>query len=837
MDPVHETDVWWDAPTVASLLHSVVRLRPAGRGLLIDDAAAGVAPMAAGVLLRPGYDGKSVGRVPVAANTTTSSPPLPRFIVTTWRAVNPGFTSYTVDTVDGVSMTATLVWYDVARPIAVLALDGDASSDIGVDVNAALAGIQVTDPTLHLGLLGEGEDGSPPPNAPSTPPNAWVAFVGHVQDADAPLPLADGVPSPIRNVRCVVSRSLLASRPRLGAGGGVFDGVGRLIGLDLEDDLAVAGVSGVRPETHALTAAYVAAAVRDAVTVWRGREKLMTATATPLPPITPTLVYRGDIGVTWYAVTVGTATTHYRLPPAMAHLLTPPGYDGPDGPGGPPRVLMVGSVDADAASSPLAPGDVLITVDDAGVVGDDFLALDAALTAALPAGNATMVVSRYGEPLTLTVPVSNVEARATVRVATFGGCTFQEVSVPAARRYQLPAHGSGVLVSTCEGATGVPAGAGGGTKSGGGSQDNAPQGVAADGGGGPVEPSPLLTMLSRSADMQAPPLPALIVGVGGTPVSSLDEFVAATKNAVTATRAASTRPHSALPLVFAFTGVHVGNSRGYSMVDGAAVSPDAATVTEFVLDSRGAWVKRLDPGTPLPSRAPTTPDAVEEDLPTLPSDVVRRTPPRVGRGPTRPTPGDRGGEDAPVAARRPGSAPGWPAAVSAGRGGDVAGVTAGDDAADADSSIQAASEMPTKPATLASLLALAARVLGTRTMQSSGVWTQHQLADMKKAVVSILMHEAVPLENYGPSPSSAGSGFLVDGARGIIATNAHVAGAFAGGWEVTFLDGTVAQVSKEEREGGKGVVACVFPLFTRLRPHPSNRLAPSGTPLNKTSPF
>ena len=811
MDPVDETDVWWDAATVTSLLHSVVRLRPAGRGLLIDDAAAGVAPMAAGVLLRAGYDGKSVGGQAPAANTTTSSPPLPRFIVTTWRAVNPGFTSYTVDTVDGVSMTATLVWYDVARPIAMLALDGDASSDIGVDVNAALSGIQVTDPTLNLGLLGEGEDGSPPPNAPTTPPNAWVAFVGHVQDADAPLPRADGVPSPIRNVRCVVSRSLLASRPRLGAGGGVFDGVGRLIGLDLEDDLAVAGVSGVRPETHALTAAYVAAAVRDAVTVWQGREKLMATTTTPLPSITPTLVHRGDVGVTWHAVTVGTAVTHYRLPPAVAHLLTPPGYDGTDGPGGPPRVLMVGSVDADAAASPLAPGDVLIAVDDAGLLGDDFLALDATLTTALPAGNANMVVSRYGEPLTLTVPVSDVEARATTRVATFGGCTFQEVSVPAARRYQLPAHGSGVLVSTCEGATGVPAGAGGGTKSGGGSKDNAPQGVAADGGGGPVEPSPLLTMLSRSADMQAPPLPALIVGVGGTPVSSLDEFVVATKAAVTTARAASTRPHAALPLVFAFTGVHVGNSRGYSMVDGAAVPSDAAAVTEFVLDARGVWVKKVEPGTPLPSRPPTTPDSVEDDLPTLPSDVVRRTPPRVGRGPTRPTPGDR--DDEPVAARRPGSAPGWPTAVVAGRGGDVAGVATGDDAADADAetSVEAVSELPAKPATLASLLSLAARVLGKRTMQSSGVWSQAQLADMKKAVVSILMHEAVPLENYGPSPSSAGSGFLVDGARGIIATNAHVAGAFAGGWEVTFFDGTVVEVRKEER--GRGGWCSVFFFF------------------------
>ena len=343
-DPVDEADVWWDGPTLGRLTRSVVRLRPAGRGLLIDDASAGVAPMAAGVVLRSGYDGRKKNATRAAGNTTTTSP-LPTFIVTTWRAVNPGFTTYTVDTADGAVASATLVHYDLGRPLAVLALDGGAAPpEAGVDVNAGLDGLQVGDPTLGIGLLGEGEDGSPPPSTPGpTPPQAWVAFTGYVQDAAAPLPRAEGVPSPIRNVRCLISRALLA-RPRLGAGGGVFDASGRLVGLDLEDDLAVAGVSGFRPETHSLPAAYVAAAVREAAAVWRSR-------AAPSPPSPPLVIHRGDLGVTWHAVPVGTAVANYRMPAALAPMVRVPGFDGPDGTGGVPRVLVAGSVDAGAPSA------------------------------------------------------------------------------------------------------------------------------------------------------------------------------------------------------------------------------------------------------------------------------------------------------------------------------------------------------------------------------------------------------------------------------------------------------------------------------------------------------
>jgi hypothetical protein len=42
----------------------------------------------------------------------------------------------------------------------------------------------------------------------------------------------------------------------------------------------------------------------------------------------------------------------------------------------------------------------------------------------------------------------------------------------------------------------------------------------------------------------------------------------------------------------------------------------------------------------------------------------------------------------------------------------------------------------------------------------------------------------------------------VDAAAGIIATNAHVAGATVGGWEVLFFDGSTAPVGDGEERGG-----------------------------------
>ena len=79
-------------------------------------------------------------------------------------------------------------------------------------------------------------------------------------------------------------------------------------------------------------------------------------------------------------------------------------------------------------------------------------------------------------------------------------------------------------------------------------------------------------------------------------------------------------------------------------------------------------------------------------------------------------------------------------------------------------------------------------------MHASQTWSAAQIAAFKKQAVTITIYEWFPLEHNTAASKATGSGFVVDAAKGIIATNAHVAGATVGGWEVLFFDGSTAPV-------------------------------------------
>ena len=206
-ETVDEVATWFDGPSVAAARAAIVRVSPVGRGLLVDDAAARVATVATGVLVKAGLSDTR------------------RFVLTTWRAVNPGFANYSLAFVDGSTAPARLLRYDLGRPVAVLVTDGPLPARfVGADINAGMEGVQVGDPTLAVGLVPE----LSPPGASPPSPDAWTEYVGYAYDLRAPLPLVMGSPSPLRNVRAFVARSLL-TRPTLAASAALFDAAGRVV--------------------------------------------------------------------------------------------------------------------------------------------------------------------------------------------------------------------------------------------------------------------------------------------------------------------------------------------------------------------------------------------------------------------------------------------------------------------------------------------------------------------------------------------------------------------------------------------------------------------------------
>ena len=398
-ETVDEVATWFDGPSVAAARAAIVRVAPVGRGLLVDDAAARVATVATGVLVKG------------SANATR------RFVLTTWRAVNPGFANYSLSFVDGTTAPARLLRYDLGRPVAVLVTDGPLPARfVGADINAGMEGVQVGDPTLAVGLTPE----LTPPGASPPSPDAWTEYVGYAYDLRAPLPLVMGAPSPLRNVRAFVARSLL-TRPTLAAAAVLFDAAGRVVGLDLEADLAAAGAGARRSEVHTLPGPYLGDAVAEAATRLAGGA-----------------LHRGDIGAALTLIPVGAAEQYYGLSRAVATASVPTDANTVDGGGTAPKLIKVVGVDvASPAAGLLRAGDILLSVDGGPLLEDDMLAFERALTAALAADAATVVtLSRDGKIKDVAVPVADLETMHTRRVMTWAGCTFQEVPVAVRRKYQ-----------------------------------------------------------------------------------------------------------------------------------------------------------------------------------------------------------------------------------------------------------------------------------------------------------------------------------------------------------------------------------------------------------------
>lgn len=403
-ETVNEVATWFTADQVARATGAVVRIAPAGRGLLVDDAAVDIPMVATGVLL--------------AANETAGV--TARLVLITWRAVNPGFSNYTLTFVDGTVASAKLLRYDLGRPIAVLVVDGPLPARlVGASLNPGLDGLQVGDPTLAVGVRPDIVQAIGDPDA--SPVDAWDNYVGYAYDLKAPLPMATGSASPLRNIRCVVSRALL-TRPPLAASSGFFDASGRLIGLDLEADLAAAGVSAKQPEVHLLAGPYLADALAEAAMLL----------ATP-----STTLHRGDIGVALTLIPTGAAVQYYGLPGLVAAAESPLDAATEFGAGTAPKVIKLVGVDVDSpATGLLASGDIVLAVDGGALLEDDMLAFERGLTAALPRGRAVVTVSRGGKVVDVPVPVVDLETMHTTKMVVWAGCTFQDASVIVRRKYQ-----------------------------------------------------------------------------------------------------------------------------------------------------------------------------------------------------------------------------------------------------------------------------------------------------------------------------------------------------------------------------------------------------------------
>ena len=322
----------------------------------------------------------------------------------------------------------------------------------------------------------------------------------------------------------------------------------------------------------------------------------------------------------------------------------------------------------------------------------------------------------------------------------------------------------------------------------------------------PAAPSPLLATLMRSRDQQTPVTPTLVTAIGARPVSGLADLVAAARAASASTSVA-------------FRGVHSGKA-SFSMVDTMELGGSPVSVKQFAYDKGTLqWRGEVgDGGSPdAMVDAPADAALAPVDAAILPSstrDIVVKSQAKGGRKKAVPVSGaspSRSSLSADVAIR-----PQSTQLQPAGYGSDMlqtaplsfasssliqAAVDSPNDAIAAD--IAAASPTTlSSPASVAAWLSLAAHARGRVPVHATQTWNASQIAAFKRQAVTITIYEWYPLEHNTAASKATGSGFVVDSQRGIIATNAHVAGAMVGGWEVLFFDGSTAPVSCL-REGGE----------------------------------
>ena len=310
--------------------------------------------------------------------------------------------------------------------------------------------------------------------------------------------------------------------------------------------------------------------------------------------------------------------------------------------------------------------------------------------------------------------------------------------------------------------------------------------------GVPAAPSPLLATLMRTRDVQAPVTPTLVTAIGGKKVTNLDQLAAVAKAAAASTSVA-------------FSGIHSGKG-SFMMVDTMELGPSPAPVKEYVYDRAtlqwrpnagggGSAVDAVSDAASSSSASSTTTTPLPSDV----SDIVQRTPkarrPAGGKSTQKATRASAVSSSPSAVA----SAPSADAPLSKSAGAILQPVDKGTDAmmaavdGDDDTAVPSSlSSLP--PASLAAWLALAAKAKGRVPVHASQTWNASQIAAFKKQAVTITIYEWFPLEHNVAASKATGSGFVVDAKQGIIATNAHVAGATVGGWEVLFFDGSTAPV-------------------------------------------
>lgn len=325
----------------------------------------------------------------------------------------------------------------------------------------------------------------------------------------------------------------------------------------------------------------------------------------------------------------------------------------------------------------------------------------------------------------------------------------------------------------------------------------------------PAAPSPLLATLMRSRDQQTPVTPTLVTAIGGRLVSGLADLVAAARASSASTSVA-------------FRGVHSGKA-SFSMVDTMELGGSPVSVKQFAYDKGTLqWRGEVGGGGSPDAMVDAPADAAlaPVDAAILPSstrDIVVKSQAKGGRKKAVPASGASPSRlsvsaAAPSSAIRPQSTQLQPA----GYGSDMlqtaplsfasssliqAAVDSPNDAIAAD--IAAASPTAlSSPASVAAWLSLAAHARGRVPVHATQTWNASQIAAFKRQAVTITIYEWYPLEHNTAASKATGSGFVVDSQRGIISTNAHVAGAMVGGWEVLFFDGSTAPVSSL-REGGE----------------------------------
>jgi len=697
--------------------------------------------------------------------------------------------------------------------------------------SSAAVVVEPNDPLLFLGR-------SPAEKTIST---TTTTFVGYVSDLRAAFPKSR---TPGRGIRGAIARALVA-RKVPGPGGAAFDVSGRLFGLDVDRDLrGIVAVPERKAEVYVLPAVYLRDALARAVSASL-KESLSSGSDGGGGAQPPLLLSsygrpRADGGFAATLIPLGIAVDRYRLSPHIADMLrSDPRLSGwPNAGGTVPKVIKVVGVDAasarsnaDAENDGVRAGDLVVGVVEEGggetgsssvtrFLGDDLHALDDAFARAVarakaaskapaevvegeeallasslfsadsdkgwgeqatttssssflarpsPSSSASpalpsspsppivkLVVSRLGELVTVSAPAVELDhypAKAE-RVLLWGRCRFVDPPVSARRLYQFS--GPGVALASCDPESPLSAVVNADPRE----EDESP---TANGGFPPASKTPVI-----------------VTSIGGAPTPDLDALARLLSSKASPAGSNTT---------VAYRSIHTGRD-SYAYIEGVSFAVAEAEAVppfrQFVFSGRARrWVELAPPADgerdPLSSSSgsPSGSSSSDSLLPMDAEELKARALPAKG--------GSSKGKGQAAASAS--------AFFSLGGAKKAASSSSEDPGGDDEDDHQQRQQLPLgKPSSLGDTgdwLSLAARALGKAPVHASqSVWgSPEALMRVKQQAVQVAINDALPLEHTDATPSAVGTGFVVEAALGIIATNAHVCGPTIGGWEVMFFDG------------------------------------------------